>query len=148
LQQPRRQLLLQPAERLDRLRDRLRYAVRERASAARQASLRLERRLSAFNPREQAVYARRRADTAQRRLGTAMQTLVRSKRRDTLALVRQLDALSPLKVMQRGYSLVYDEKGKKLVNSTRQVQIGDIIKVRLKDGRLQAHVWGMEEESE
>jgi exodeoxyribonuclease VII large subunit len=141
---PRRQLLMQPAERLDRLRDRLRYAVRERAAAARQTSLRLERRLSAFNPREQAVFARRRAETSHRRLMTAMQTLVRGKRRDLGSLARQLDALSPLKVMQRGYSLVYDEKEKKLVNSVEQVQIGDIIKVRLKDGRLQAHVWGME----
>jgi exodeoxyribonuclease VII large subunit len=144
LQNPRRQLLMQHAERLDRLRDRLRYAVRERTAAAKQASMRLERRLSAFNPREQAVFARRRAETTHRRLITAMQTLVRGKQRDISSLARQLDALSPLKVMQRGYSLVYDEREKKLVNSVEQVQIGDIIKVRLKDGRLQAHVWGME----
>ncbi|KIL41103.1 exodeoxyribonuclease VII large subunit [Gordoniibacillus kamchatkensis] len=148
LQYPRRQLLMQPAERLDRLRDRLRHAVRERTAAARQASLRLERRLSAFNPREQIVFARRRTDSTQRRLAVAMQSLVRGKRRDVGSLVRQLDALSPLKVMQRGYSLVYDEKEKKLINSVVNVQIGDVIKVRLRDGRLQAHVWGMEEKKD
>jgi exodeoxyribonuclease VII large subunit len=47
--------------------------------------------------------------------------------------------------MQRGYSLVYDEREKKLINSIGQVQIGDVVKVRLRDGSLQAHVWGMEE---
>jgi exodeoxyribonuclease VII large subunit len=145
LTNPRRQLLLQPAERLDRLRDRLRFAARERVTEAKQRSLRLERRLSAFNPREQAVFARRRADMTGRRLQQAMQSLLREKKQDFSSLLRHLDALSPLKVMQRGYSLVYDEREKKLINSIGQVQIGDVVKVRLRDGSLQAHVWGMEE---
>lgn len=145
LMNPRRQLLVQPMERLDRLRDRLRFAARERVTEAKQRSLRLERRLSAFNPREQAVFARRRADMTGRRLQQAMQSLLREKKQDFVSLLRHLDALSPLKVMQRGYSLVYDEREKKLINSVGQVQIGDVVKVRLRDGSLQAHVWGMEE---
>lgn len=59
--------------------------------------------------------------------------------------MRHLDALSPLKIMQRGYSLAYDEKEQTLIRSTRQVQIGDIVKIQLKDGKLDCHVWGMEE---
>lgn len=145
LMNPRRQLLVQPMERLDRLRDRLRFAARERVTEAKQRSLRLERRLSAFNPREQAVFARRRSDMTGRRLQQAMQSLLREKKQDFVSLLRHLDALSPLKVMQRGYSLVYDEREKKLINSVGQVQIGDVVKVRLRDGSLQAHVWGMEE---
>lgn len=142
---PRRQLLVQPAERLDRLRDRLRFAVRERVTEAKQRSMRLERRLSAFNPREQAVFARRRSDMTARRLQQAMLSVLRGKKQDYGSLLRHLDALSPLKVMQRGYSLVYDEREKRLINSIGQVQIGDVVKVRLRDGSLQAHVWGMEE---
>ncbi|MFC0214211.1 exodeoxyribonuclease VII large subunit [Paenibacillus chartarius] len=148
LSNPRRQLLLQPMQRLDRLREQLKHGVRGRVSEARQSILRLDRRLSAFNPREQAIYARRRAQTTHRRLTTAMDTLVRGKQKDIGSLLRQLDALSPLKVMQRGYNLVYDEKEQTLIKSTKQVQIGDVIRIRLTDGRLHAHVWGMEEEKQ
>jgi exodeoxyribonuclease VII large subunit len=56
-----------------------------------------------------------------------------------------LDALSPLKVMQRGYSLAYDEDEQQLIRSVSQVKVGDFVKIRLKDGRLNCQVSGMEE---
>ncbi|SFS93107.1 exodeoxyribonuclease VII large subunit [Marininema halotolerans] len=59
--------------------------------------------------------------------------------------VERLDALSPLKVMSRGYSLVYRQNETELVRSVRQIQPGDLIKVRVSDGKLKAQVWGWEE---
>lgn len=144
LREPRR-FLQNPAQRLDRLSERLRFTMRERISRSQEKLLRTSRRLSAFNPRQQTVYARRRTDAAQRQLAHAMQALLREKRRDFLARVRHMDALSPLKVMQRGYSLVYDEKEKHLIKSVGQIQPGDLVKVRLTDGRIDCHVWGIEE---
>ena len=62
-------------------------------------------------------------------------------------VIRQLDALSPLKVMSRGYSLVYDEKVERLIKSIHDVQPGDSIKVKLSDGQLDCQVWEMKGEA-
>ncbi|MMZ69867.1 exodeoxyribonuclease VII large subunit [compost metagenome] len=57
--------------------------------------------------------------------------------------IRQLDALSPLKVMGRGYSLIYDEHEKTLIKSLDDVEPGDMLKVKVVDGELDCQVWGM-----
>lgn len=147
LTNPRRQVV-QHAERLDRLTEQLRYRMRERIAAARECKLTLERKLIGFDPREQVRFAKRRHHIASHQLILVMQSLVRGKRAELAAGMRQLDALSPLKVMQRGYSLVYNESGKGLVKSIGQVQPGDIVNVRLSDGRLHCHVWSMEENAD
>ncbi|AEI41239.1 exodeoxyribonuclease VII large subunit [Paenibacillus mucilaginosus] len=145
LTDPRRQLLLHPAQRLDRLREQLAFKAGARVTRAQERLIRTERRLASFNPREQVIYSRRRLDTAERQLRQAMQAELKKKTQELVSAMRQLDALSPLKVMQRGYGLVYDEREQELVKSVRQVQIGDILKLRLSDGRIDCHVWSMEE---
>ena len=140
-----RQQLLQPAERLDRMRDRLRRAMLQRLNLERERQMYAERRLAAVNPREQAKLARERLRGMRRRLEQAARAAARDSRQRFLAKTRHLDALSPLKIMQRGYSLVYDEAEERLLRSIRQVQPGDLVKVRLTDGRLDCHVWAIEE---
>lgn len=46
-----------------------------------------------------------------------------------------LEALSPLKVLERGYSIIEDQKGTS-VRSSDKIQTGDLIKVRLHKGSL------------
>lgn len=145
---PARQLALQPAQRLDRARERLRYAMRERLTEAGERRLRADRRLAGFHPKDQAIYARRRLDGASHQLKQAMRALTRRKQEKLVAAMRHLDALSPLKIMQRGYGLVYDEQEQRLIKTVRQVQIGDMIKLRLADGRVDCHVWSMSLEGE
>ncbi|TBL79871.1 exodeoxyribonuclease VII large subunit [Paenibacillus thalictri] len=144
LMYPKRQLA-QPAERLDRLTEQLAYKIKSRLNKAGDKLVRLEKGLAAFNPKTQAVFARQRLTASRRQLEQSMQMITRRSKQEWLSHVRQLDALSPLKVMQRGYSLVYDEKEKRIINSINQVQIGDMLKLRLKDGSVDAHVWSMEE---
>lgn len=143
--QPRRALLAQ-AERLDRLRDQLQYRAEGRFARAQEMHARLAGRLSAASPRLQAAYSRQRADAAARRLGHAMRGVLRQRQDAFGALVRQLDALSPLKIMARGYSLVYDEEEANIIRSINEVQPGDRVKVRLTDGMLDCQVWGMQGE--
>jgi exodeoxyribonuclease VII large subunit len=59
------------------------------------------------------------------------------------ASVSQLDALSPLKVMQRGFSLLYKEE--KLVKSVQQIASGDKLMIRLTDGTILAEALTIEE---
>jgi exodeoxyribonuclease VII large subunit len=52
--------------------------------------------------------------------------------------VASLESLSPLKVVDRGYSLV--SQGGKIVKSTSQLKLGQLIEVRLADGQIEAEV--------
>lgn len=147
LTNPRKQLL-EPAERLDRLTEQLRFRMKDKLADARQQKLGLEHKLASFNPRDQVLFAKRRRMTSERQLVMAMQTLVKGKRAAFDARIRHMDALSPLKIMQRGYSLVYNEKRTALIKSIKQIQPGDLVKVRLTDGQLDCHVWSMEEKTD
>ncbi|QMV44254.1 exodeoxyribonuclease VII large subunit [Cohnella cholangitidis] len=140
--QPRRSLLVQ-AERLDRLRDRMQYRIRTEQAKAQERWTRLNGRLSSVNPNQQAAFARKRMTAASRGLELAMNGILRHRQNQFGSLVRHLDALSPLKVMSRGYSLVYDEQEKSLVRTINEVQPGDLIRVKLLDGKLDCQVWGI-----
>jgi exodeoxyribonuclease VII large subunit len=144
LTQPKRQLQ-EPAQRLDRLREQLVYRLRERVSASKESAMKLERKLSAHNPKQQLGFAKKRVEVARHQLLQSMQSVSKESRHRWTMQLRQLDALSPLKVMQRGYSLAYDDQEKRIIKSIRQVQPGDMIRIRLTDGKLDCHVWGMEE---
>ncbi|MEG2258932.1 MAG: hypothetical protein RSB78_01965, partial [Oscillospiraceae bacterium] len=61
------------------------------------------------------------------------------KQRDILARQASLcDALSPLNVILRGYSIAM--LGIKSINSVNQVSIGDIIDLKMSDGYLKCDV--------
>ncbi|WP_018751504.1 exodeoxyribonuclease VII large subunit [Paenibacillus sanguinis] len=145
LLQPRRSLL-QHAERLDRLSSRLQERAALRLQLADAAHGRLRQRLLRYHPQETLQFALRRQQSADRLLRQSMLSLLRDRSRQLTAHIRQLDALSPLKVMGRGYSLVYDETGTKLVKSLAQVELGDRIRVAITDGELDCQVWGMRAE--
>jgi exodeoxyribonuclease VII large subunit len=54
-------------------------------------------------------------------------------------LAGQLQALSPLGILERGYALIFDEQGK-LVTRADQLSPGDEIRARVARGRLRARV--------
>lgn len=52
--------------------------------------------------------------------------------------VSLLDSLSPLKVVERGYSIV--DKGGEIVKSTQQLQVKDQVRIRLAHGEAEAEI--------
>jgi len=62
----------------------------------------------------------------------------RSKQR-YIGLTAKLDAMSPLKVLTRGYAMTQDGSGN-VVRSVKQVAAGDRITVTLSDGQLDAQI--------
>ena len=83
-------------------------------------------------------------DYAQQRLGAAERAQVEREKRHFAELAAKLDALSPLKVLGRGYALAQSESGELLRNS-QQVSIGDAVRVRLGQGELHCTVKDIEE---
>lgn len=142
---PRRQLA-QHAQRLDMLRASLVRAAGARHSRAEGRSALLYQSLQRFHPLSSVSAARRRTDSLTRELAGAMQARFQDKRARYAAELRHLDALSPLKVMSRGYSLVYDETEQHLIKSLKEVELGDRVNIKLNDGQLNCQVWGMKED--
>ncbi|MGG4553025.1 exodeoxyribonuclease VII large subunit [Paenibacillus humicus] len=147
LRQPRRSLL-QHAERLDMLQARLVRRMRAQAELTGAAHARLHQRLLRYHPQDTLALTKRRHEEASRLLHSAMNGILKEKSQTLAYGIRQLDALSPLKVMARGYSLVYDEKGRRLVKSLKDVEPGDLVRVKLTDGELDCQVWGMRGEGD
>ena len=60
------------------------------------------------------------------------------------AAASKLDALSPLKVLGRGYAIGYDADGG-VLHSVHGVAVGDALRLRLSDGMLACRVTDIEE---
>ncbi len=144
--QPERHII-QRTERLDRITEQLVHRIRGRLYGARQKTSGRERSLNRFNPQEQLGLTKNRLETRQLRLKQAVIGLNKDLRQHVVAQIRQLDALSPLKVMQRGYSLVYLDENAALVKSKHQLKLGDRLRVRLHDGTIRCEVLDMKEEN-
>ncbi|MEK3769395.1 exodeoxyribonuclease VII large subunit [Paenibacillus sp. FSL R5-0887] len=141
-----RRTLIQHTQRLDMLRERLQRSADARLSRSRERKAVLHHSLQRFHPRDSVAAARQRTDSMRRELMGAMQARLQEKRSRYVAEIRHLDALSPLKVMSRGYSLVYDEAEEHLIKSLTEVQLGDLVVIKMNDGQLNCQVWGMKED--
>lgn len=80
-------------------------------------------------------------DYQQRRLVHGLEKSFADQRKRFAELAASLDALSPLKVLGRGYSMVQGEDGL-LKTSVEQIEIGQKVRIQLTDGSLDCRVEG------
>jgi exodeoxyribonuclease VII large subunit len=109
----------------------MRVTLAERSKAERS----LAERLQLLHPKAVLLRAQGRLAPLVLRLAGAGRASVERRRRSFDVKVASMDALSPLKVLGRGYALALDGQGKPLL-STSQVSVGDEVEVRLHQGRL------------
>lgn len=64
--------------------------------------------------------------------------LYKEKKRAFWNLMEKLELVSPMNVLKRGYSLVYQEE--KVIESKNQVTIGDHLNIRFQDGTIEADI--------
>ncbi|MBU8788812.1 MULTISPECIES: exodeoxyribonuclease VII large subunit [Bacillus] len=95
-------------------------------------------KLQMRHPEEQLRQARRRHGEQTERLKRNMSVQLKQIHSQFQTVLGKLNALSPLQVMERGYSLTYKED--ELIKSIEQVQENDEIQVKLKDGTLACEV--------
>ncbi|SFA44876.1 Exodeoxyribonuclease VII large subunit [Parageobacillus thermantarcticus] len=139
-----KKLYEQKEQQLDSLLERLQRHTERLFDKKRERLEQLRLKLLRHHPAEQLSRMKEKHESLIKSLEKEMRSLVHHQQLRFTSLVSHLHALSPLKIMERGYSLVYNEK-KELVKSVRQLQLGDTIQVRLQDGQIDCHVWGMEE---
>ncbi len=97
----------------------------------------LSRRL--ISPQQRLVQARQNLARLQSAMQTAFRNLLQVKKQTLGAKTGRLNALSPLQVLARGYSLTYSAE-KKLVRSAASVTAGDMLVTQLADGEIHSTV--------
>jgi exodeoxyribonuclease VII large subunit len=134
-----RRLLGDRRLRLDRLQQRL-EALASADLAQRAAALRkLRERLQAQHPQERLHRLHREVARLEEKLKVCMARALAARHQRFQGLAGRLDALSPLRVLARGYAVAFDERGH-AVHSSSEVQPGERLRLRLHDGELTAQV--------
>lgn len=77
-------------------------------------------------------------DSCVKNLEKAINLKMKDYKLQTVEKITKLDAMSPLKTLARGYTVV--EKEDKLVKSVKDLKKDDIINVRLNDGKIDAKI--------
>ena len=76
-------------------------------------------------------------------LSTQMRLIDRRKQ-SFIGLTAKLDAMSPMKVLTRGYAMTQTDSGE-VIRSVSQTAVGDTIRISLSDGELRAAVTEVKE---
>ena len=132
------------AQRVDDLTRRTDTALSHRLDQSRDRVRRVQDRLEAFRWDRQVGDLRKRVERASARLGVLIASKLSSRRAELSRHAEKLGTLSPLAVLGRGYALVWEASGQRLVRAADQVRVGDALQIRLHDGRLTANVTSKE----
>ncbi|WP_226667611.1 exodeoxyribonuclease VII large subunit [Metabacillus litoralis] len=138
-----KQLYQQKEQQLDMMVDRLQKVGQRAFTYKKDAYVALKNRLGNEHPSDQVKRSNEAYMSLLKKLNREMSSVITHKNSQFKATIDKLNALSPLKIMDRGYSIVYQEE--QLIKSINQVQSGNRLKVQLKDGQLDCQVMGIEE---
>ncbi len=127
------------AQRFDEIDLRLNNAVARRLRVAGERTFRLEARLRRHDPAMRLRENARRLEALRVRLYSVGRTIVTRRENELERAGSKLNALSPVRVLERGYALVYGPDGR-LLRSSGEVREGEEISARLHQGSLQATV--------
>lgn len=98
----------------------------------------LDNRFKQLSPQRLITLQSKDLITSTNQLNQAMIAVFEKNRQQFTGSLRTLEALNPLKIMDRGYSITYRDG--KLVKSIKEIQKGDTIAVTLPDGQIDAIV--------
>ncbi|MGE7764576.1 exodeoxyribonuclease VII large subunit [Peribacillus sp. NPDC096540] len=137
----------QKLEQLDKTLDRLgktstRYFMKKRDELNKVTDI-----LKKLHPEQAVKNSKDELHQQEKELRRAMEAIYRQKSQQFVHITATLSALSPLKIMERGYGLVFAED-ETLIKSTQQVSKGDKIAVSIKDGTLECEIKEIKERIE
>ena len=124
---------------LFQLQQRLSTGLRNRAETARKRLDALLQRRPFRRPLDNLLERERRLDEIQQRAFRAVTRKVEQARHRMTASAAQLETLSPLGVLARGYAVAIDETGT-LIPEAGALEVGQTIDIRFRDGQAQADV--------
>lgn len=113
--------------------------MRKRLKQERQRVEALSHSRCLTSPKNYLADRRMNLDYCHRRLIAASAAFVGKKRESFVRLTAKLDAMSPMKVLARGYTMTTDRDGN-LVRSVHTIHMGDQLTVAMSDGKVIAEV--------
>ena len=114
---------------------RARQAVRKRLQTLSQRLDSLKNRRVFQDPTSGIGDRRLRLDHIRDRLTAAEERRISSDKQRFIKLGASLNAMSPLRVLSRGYAVVVNDRGE-TIKSVHQVSIGERLELRVSDGRI------------
>jgi exodeoxyribonuclease VII large subunit len=132
-------LLHRLEQRLDDLGFRMENAARRQIHKWQSCVAELAAAMMRHDPRQQLAHARSRFEACRTRLDRTLERTIGVARARLGALDAQLNSLSPLRVLDRGYALVLNADGV-VVRSAQHITPGDHVTTRLSDGSFRSQV--------
>lgn len=141
------QLILQKEQERDQMTELLRKAAKRLVGGKGDRLSLTDRLLSKNRPAALLDRSEKTLQDRTHRLIRSFNSFIKGKDAGFERLTLQLNALSPLKIMARGYNLAFDQQ-EHLVKSVKEVSPGDPLTVQMHDGRIDCQIWGIEEAKE
>ena len=139
LQQDPKHKLQQQSLQLDELSLRLTHAIKQTLNRHTDRQQQLQSRLWHVSPEQRIHLEQQKQAQLKTRLQTAMHTKLKQCERQLQSQIAQLNAVSPLATLARGYAIVKDQKGK-VVSEASAVKRDEQITVRVHQGEIKARV--------
>ena len=133
------------AQQVDQLRLKLMQGMQQRLHLAKQQSMQFTHRLQLVSPEQLLIQQKQKLEWLHKQLVDSNQNYLQDKQIRFQQLVEKLDLLSPLKIMTRGYGIVF--KDGDIVKSVDQIEEEQPIEIRLSDGLVNATVTAKNKES-
>ena len=102
----------------------------------------MNREINAKSPSTRLANYRNQLDVLDKQIRNTMGGVLSAKRQQLVTEMKRVDALSPLNVMMRGYSIVTDSSDK-AITDVKDVQVGDSVGIKLHRGKLTAEITGI-----
>jgi len=135
---PEQQLLVHQ-QKSDELSLRLTQAIKRLVAQAQYQPKQLQQRLNRLSPSKHIAEQQDNIKQLRQRLFNAKQNSLQHKSELFVHLIEQLQMVSPLATIARGYSVIRDSDHK-VVSSVTQVTVNDEISVQVTDGAIKARV--------
>ena len=131
-------------QRLTQLSGRLASAMDRKVSVSREKLQSLSRARVLQDPRNYLEDRRLLLDHMEKQLSVLCRNQIGQRRERFIRLAASLDAMSPLKVLSRGYAIA-KKTGGEVLRSCRDAKAGDQLELTLQDGKVYAAVTGRED---
>jgi exodeoxyribonuclease VII large subunit len=129
---------------LDAMSEAMASAMNRQIKAARQHLRVLSDSPALKSPKSYLLQRKNSVESLKNRLVSAQKHQINVHAKRFVAITAKLDAMSPLKVLSRGYAMVQQEDGK-IIRKIEDVEAGDCIRVTLEDGYFNATVQNLKE---
>ncbi len=128
--------LQQQSQQLDALKTRLTLNIQQQLKDKQNAIQLTKKRLSTNSPADRIRNQQQKLRQKIKLLHHAIKVNITAKRSHLTLQTTRLDAINPLKTLERGYAIITDNKKQKVISSVRQLKTGDKINIQVKDGEI------------